>query len=170
MQTLNLDAFFMDKALIEARLALDAGEFPVGCVLVSEGQIVAKGARCASNGVAENEIDHAEIQALRQLSRMVERAKPAKITLYATLEPCLMCFSAIMLAGIPRVVYAYEDVMGGGTRVNREHLTPLYRDASIQLTAGVRRKESIALFQSFFQNPDYGYLKGSYLAEYTLRL
>ena len=169
MQTVDLDKFFMDQALSEARMALDSGEFPVGCVLVSGGQIISKGSRCASNGNTENEIDHAEIRALHRLSQMGKRIDPATITLYCTLEPCLMCFSAILLAGIPRVVYAYEDVMGGGTSINRKQLTPIYRNASMHLTAGVRREKSLALFQLFFQNPDNGYLKGSYLAEYTLR-
>lgn len=166
---MTTDFFFMDEALAEARLALKNGEFPVGCVVTHGNRVVARGARHRSNGDVVNEIDHAEIRALHHLSRSKEGIDPTQLALYCTLEPCLMCFSAILLAGIPRVVYAYEDVMGGGTGIDRTGLSPLYRDATMSLTAGVRRAESLGLFQRFFMNPENGYLRGSFLAEYTLR-
>jgi len=159
----------MEEALLEARIALENGEFPVGCVLVSRGRIVARGARLSSNGSMVNEIDHAEIRALYQLTRSEEPIDPSGITLYSTLEPCLMCFSAIMLAGIRRVVFAYEDVMGGGTCIDRNQLAPLYRNASMVVSAGLCREKSVDLFKKFFLDMKSPYLKGTYLAEYTLR-
>ena len=61
-----------------------------------------------------------------------------------------MCFSAIMLSGIGRIVYAYEDVMGGGTGCDRSTLAPLYRNAPLTVVAGVLRERSLVLFQRFF--------------------
>jgi tRNA(adenine34) deaminase len=66
------------------------------------------------------------------------------------------------------VVWAYEDAMGGGTRCDRSTLPPLYRDRRITVVPRVLRGRSLALFQTFFRNPDNGYWAGSLLAEYTL--
>ena len=79
-----------------------------------------------------------------------------------------MCFAAILLSGIGRIVYAYEDVMGGGTRCDRNRMTPLYRDARVTVVPGVLRKDSLDLFQRYFSNPDHAYWAGSPLCQYTL--
>lgn len=79
-----------------------------------------------------------------------------------------MCYSAIMLAGIGRIVYAYEDAMGGGTSCRLDSLPPLYGQRKPVIIPGVLRKESLALFKSFFSNPDNGYWKDSLLEKYTM--
>ena len=93
----------------------------------------------------------------------------AGITAYCTMEPCLMCFGALMLHGIGAVVYAYEDAMGGGTRCRRSRLNPLYRNNRIAVRGGVRREESLALFKAFFSDRANRYWHASHLADYTLR-
>jgi tRNA(adenine34) deaminase len=130
--------------------------------------IVAAGARTATRGDRRNEVDHAEIRTLRRLADTSPAIRPDRLCLYATMEPCLMCFGAILLSGIGRLVYAYEDVMGGATRCDRTHMAPLYRDRRIEVVAGIRRRESLDLFKRFFSTPGRRYWKGSLLADYTL--
>ena len=159
----------MKMALDQARKALDAGEFPVGCVLVHQNRILATGARKGSMGNFPNEIDHAEMIALKCVAGMDINTDKKEMVLFTTMEPCLMCLGALILNGIGEVVYAYEDVMGGGTGCNLAGLTPLYRNQKISIVPHILRQQSLELFKAFFQNPENSYWKGSLLAEYTLR-
>jgi len=166
----NMDyEYFMKKALDQARTALDAGEFPVGCVLVHQNRILATGARKGSMGNFPNEIDHAEMIVLKCLADMDINTDKKEMVLFTTMEPCLMCLGALILSGISEVVYAYEDVMGGGTGCNLTGLTPLYRNQKISIVPHILRQQSLELFKAFFRNPENSYWKGSLLAEYTLR-
>lgn len=171
------DIFYMQHALTQARVALEQGEFPVGCVIAAEGELLAEGRRENSGGgagetVDANEFDHAEILALRRLQRVLLARKKtidcANITVYATLEPCLMCYSTLLVNGIRRIVYAYEDAMGGGTDLPLTALKPLYRDLCVEVVPGVLRRESLTLFQQFFIQQNNQYLQDSFLASYTL--
>jgi tRNA(adenine34) deaminase len=159
---------FMGEALQEAQKALARGDFPVGCVLVYRGRIVARGSREGTAAGGRNELDHAEMLALRQLAHLNAELEPAAVTAFCTMEPCLMCFSALILSGIGEVVFAYEDAMGGGTGCDRSQMKALYRDSPIVVRRNVRRGESLALFQKFFDDPANRYWQGSLLAEYTL--
>ncbi len=161
-------SLFMEKALGLAERALWEGEFPVGCILVYENNIIASGYRTGTRNNTDNEIDHAEIVALRDLSKHEKEVDKSKTTLFCTMEPCLMCFGAILLSGIKRIVYAYEDVMGGGTNCDLSTLPPLYRDQQISIVPDILRERSLNLFKEFFQNPGNVYWKDSPLAEYTL--
>jgi tRNA(adenine34) deaminase len=107
--------------------------------------------------------------ALKRLVKTKQETEAADITAYCTMEPCLMCFSALILHGIGAVVYAYEDAMGGGTACPRARLNPLYRDSRIVVRSGIRRVESLTLFKAFFSNQSSQYWSASFLAEYTLR-
>jgi len=156
----------MQQALIEARQALDAGEFPVGCLLVQDNEIIGRGRRQNSEGACTNEIDHAEMVVLRALLAEHPAVDCRDITVYSTMEPCLMCYSTLLLSGIRRFVWAYEDVMGGGTSLPLQQLTPLYQDMQVELVSDVLRKESLSLFARFFER--YSYHQDSLLAEYTL--
>lgn len=159
---------FMEMAIEQARRALAENEFPVGCVAVAEGRVVAAGARQGTRGAGTNEVDHAEMVALRRLSGLSAPPDPGRIKLYCTLEPCLMCFSAITLSGIGEVIYAYEDVMGGATRIDPHHLPDLYRERRPAVQGGVCRTESLKLFKVFFNRPENQYWRGSLLERYTL--
>ncbi len=159
---------FMQHALREAQQALKEGEFPVGCVLVYRQQIIATGRRIGTRLETPSELEHAEMIALRQLESMSGSIDRGQITLYATLEPCLMCFGALLISGIGEIVYAYEDAMGGGTSCDTSRLPELYRENSVRIISGVNRQESLALFKAYFSNPDIDYWQGSQLARYTL--
>ncbi len=159
---------FMIKALELAKKALAVGEFPVGCVMVHRDEIIVTGVRKGSTADDRNELDHAEMVALRNLSRIEKPVNPGKIAIFCTMEPCMMCYAALILAGIGKIVYAYEDVMGGGCKCELSHLSPLYKNSNITVVADVMRTDSLKLFQAFFSSPDNDYWKDSLLAEYTL--
>jgi tRNA(adenine34) deaminase len=159
---------FMQQALDEAGNALAAGEFPVGCVMVHDNKIISRGRRINSKAPDENELDHAEIVALRNLCEQHPEIDRSRIVVYSTMEPCLMCYVTLLLNGIRKIVYGYEDVMGGGTNLELQTLNPLYRDMSVEITPHVLRSESLELFRSFFTAPDNTYWQDSPLARYTL--
>ncbi len=165
---------WMKEALWLASRALRAGEFPVGCVLVSGNRVVAAGSRLNSTGRETNELDHAEIIALRN---WVKAGKPGdKVTAYSTLEPCLMCTGALLISGVTHIVFAYEDVMGGACGIDLEGTFSaagkeedcIYRGAGLTVIPGILRQESIRLFKDFFLNPQNTYLEDSALEKYTL--
>ncbi len=160
------DEQLMQAALAEAERALAEGEFPVGCVLAADGQILAQGRRRNSGSASRNELDHAEVITLRGLLAAQPSLDCSRVTCYSTLEPCLMCFSTMLLSGIRRFVWAYEDVMGGGTSLPLAQLAPLYREMQIELVPSVLRRESVALFADFFQN--HSYWQDSLLSQFTL--
>ena len=115
---------FMQQALLDARLALDNNEFPVGCVITYQERVIARGQRINSIGDGIVELDHAEIMALRNLQASGQAVDMRQATIYSTMEPCLMCYATLLLNGIGRIVYAYEDVMGGSTSLSLEKLAP----------------------------------------------
>jgi tRNA(adenine34) deaminase len=78
-----------------------------------------------------------------------------------------MCYGALIISGIGEIVYAYEDVMGGGTSCDLSILTPLYKNSRISLIPNILRSESLKLFKSYFSNADTNYLQGSLLEKFT---
>ncbi len=159
-----------EVAIDQAQSAFGKGEFPVGCVIVENDRVIASGSRSGTGScrVKPSEIDHAEIRALRNLEATEREFDPGATVLYCTMEPCLMCFAAIILSGIKTVVYAFEDPMGGGTRMAWDSAAPLYRDADVTVIADVLRSRSLDLFKKFFKRPENQYWKNSLLEAYTL--
>ena len=158
----------MKQALTIARHALNNDEFPVGCVIVYKDKVIAQGERINTNQNMASELDHAEMIALRRLEELSHPGDRAEMTIYATLEPCLMCFGAILISRIGTLVYAYEDAMGGGVSCDRKKLPRLYGYNDIEIVPNVCREESLQLFQDFFSRPHIDYWRDSYLATYTL--
>jgi tRNA(adenine34) deaminase len=160
----------MRLALQQAQQALANHEFPVGAVIVAGNEPVAIGRRENSRNETANELDHAEIVALRDLLGRRPDIDRRTLTVYSTMEPCLMCYSALLLNGIRTFVYAYEDAMGGGTSLQLTSLPPLYRamEPEVRILPHILRQESLDLFKSFFTSPENDYWQGSLLADYTL--
>jgi len=162
------DTAFMSAALGLAQTALVAGEFPVGCVIADGEFVVARGHRTGTAAGSGNEIDHAEVNTLRCLGDDNPDIDRSRLSIYCTMEPCLMCFSAILLSGIGRIIYAYEHVLGGGTGCDRSGLPPLYRNARLTVISGVLRINSLLLFKRFFADSANPYWADSLLSRYTL--
>ena len=159
---------FMTIALVQAQSALDRGEFPVGCVITDGQTVLASGCRCGSRLPVPDETAHAEMNALRALTAAGHPLDPRKLALYSTLEPCLMCFGAILIHGIDTIVYACEDAMGGGTGCDLSVLPGLYSQKNITLVPGVLRDRSVAMLKNFFTAPGNDYLRSTPLAAYIL--
>ncbi len=175
---LNHDKW-MSLALDLAKSAMSRGDFPVGCILVSGDSLVGSGDRSHTRSGDTNELDHAEISAIRDWiarGRPLGDAGDLTLTAYCNLEPCLMCLGAMILNGIKRIVYAYEDVMGGATGVDLSRPlsaagimdSNLYMDSHIEIVGGIKRRESLVLFKRFFSDPANSYWKDSLLYKYTL--
>ncbi|MEZ0328442.1 MAG: nucleoside deaminase [Dissulfuribacterales bacterium] len=183
------DVKWMSEAVALAEAALRHGEFPVGAVLVAENEIVGRGARLHSRQGAANELDHAEILAIRDMSCGDYLSNTSfdtrEITAYVTLEPCLMCLGALLINGVRRIVFAYEDVMGGACGICERLTASSWShsgnelDAETRLTknglyggwsavGGLMRRESLALFKAFFRSSSSDYLRNTLLERYTL--
>ena len=105
------DEHFMKKALLEAELALEKGEVPVGVVVVAHGQIIARG-----HNLTETLTDvtaHAEMQAITAAANYIGGKYLRDCTLYVTLEPCSMCAGALFWSQIGTVVYGASDEKRG---------------------------------------------------------
>ncbi|WP_395645595.1 tRNA adenosine(34) deaminase TadA [Terricaulis sp.] len=145
------DAVFMTRALALAASAGEAGETPIGCVIVdAAGAVIAEGANQPI--AAHDPTAHAEIVALRAAAAVLQnyRLKP-DLTLYVTLEPCAMCAGAISNARIARVVYGAGDAKGGGV----EHGARVFEQPTChwkpQVTGGVMAEEGARLLREFFK-------------------
>jgi len=159
--------YFMEKALDEAKKSLNAGEFPVGCIIVYDNDVIACGQRSGTKYLV-NELDHAEIIALRKFAELRSSYDLNEATLFSILEPCFMCYGAIIISGIKKIVYAYEDVMGGGTNCDLSVLKPLYKQSCISIVSGMLREKSKGLFKIFFSDSDNKYLKDTLFAKHAL--
>lgn len=157
----------MKHALIIAEDMLSNGYLPVGAVLVGRNKIIADNALYKGCENIMHPIDHAETVALRRLFKNRSDANINNVTLYCTFEPCLMCYATSIISGITNIVFAYEDAMGGGTNINLEAMKPFYSEKNINITPGVCREDSLALFKQYFDRPDNAYA-GTILEAYTL--
>ncbi|MBX3511649.1 MAG: tRNA adenosine(34) deaminase TadA [Hyphomonadaceae bacterium] len=145
------DDAWMARALALARTAAEAGEAPIGAVIVDEtGALIAEG---ANTPIATHDpTAHAEIVALRAAAEALGnyRLKP-NLTLYVTLEPCAMCAGAISHARIARLVYGASDAKGGAVESGGRFFEQPTCHWRPSVTAGVRAEESADLLKSFFK-------------------
>jgi len=142
------DIKFMEQALEEARSAADAGEVPIGAVLVYDSKILA---RSGNRTIRDNDpTAHAEIVVLREAARLLGNYRLADTTLYVTIEPCAMCAGAIIQARVPRLVYGADDPKGGAVRSCFTMLSDTRLNHQVEITPGILASESACLLQSFF--------------------
>ena len=139
----------MQEALAEARLAAEAGEVPIGAVVVREGTIVARG----HNRVLR-EVDptaHAEVVALRAAAGAVGNYRLNGCTLYVTLEPCAMCAGAMIHARLDRLVYAAADPKAGAAGSVLEVVNHAKLNHQMLLEQGFLGDEAGELLRGFFR-------------------
>ncbi len=138
------DAYFMKHALREAEEAFSAGEVPVGALVVSQNQIIAKGHNSVE--LLRDVTAHAEIIAITAAMQHLDSKYLPECTLYVTLEPCPMCAGALKWSQIERIVYGASDDKGGFMKFGKVMLHP-----KTKLEYGVLHHECSALLKRFFE-------------------
>jgi tRNA(adenine34) deaminase len=143
------DIHFMRLAMEEAEAAEREGEVPIGAVLVMDGQVMGRG---RNRPIASHDPSgHAEILALRSAGEYLHNYRFSGATLYVTLEPCLMCFGALLHARVNRVIYGASDPKVGVNRLI-PHLHDTKLNHTLELQGGLLADECKAQLQAFFQS------------------
>jgi tRNA(adenine34) deaminase len=138
----------MREALDQARIALEAGEVPIGAVVVAGGDILGRGFNQPIRAV--DPTAHAELVALRAAANALGNYRLGGTTLYVTLEPCLMCVGALVGARVACVVYGADEPKTGAIRSVLD-FGQLRLNHRFEVIAGVLESECRALVQSFFR-------------------
>ena len=144
----TLDEDFMQRALSLARRAGAEGEGPVGAVLVQNGRIAGEGWNRPVS--SSDPTSHAEIEALRAAAKLAGNYRLTGSTLYVTLEPCVMCAGAIVLARVERLVFASRDIRFGAVRSKFRLADSDLLNHRVQLEEGLLAADSAALLAEFF--------------------
>ena len=139
----------MQAALAEARLAGEAGEVPIGAVVVQEGAIVARGQNRVLRDL--DPTAHAEIVALRAAAAVLGNYRLTGCTLYVTLEPCAMCAGAMIHARLARLVFAAADPKAGAAGSVISLINHPRLNHQMQVEQGILADESSELLKSFFR-------------------
>jgi tRNA(adenine34) deaminase len=140
---------FMDLALAEARAAQDAGEVPVGCVIVHAGKAIA---RAGNRTVRDSDpTAHAELIALRQAAAALGSERQTDCDLHVTLEPCAMCAAAASFARIRRLYYGAADPKGGAVENGVQFFDSPSCHHRPEVYGGIGEKEASALLKDFFR-------------------
>lgn len=143
------DRHWMRRALTLARAAGNAGEVPVGAVLVRDGAVLGEGANHPI--AAQDPTAHAEIAALRMACSAAGNYRLPGTTLYVTLEPCVMCAGAILHARVVRVVYAAPDPKAGAAGSVFDVLGTRQLNHRVEVVAGMLEAEAAELLRDFFR-------------------
>jgi tRNA(adenine34) deaminase len=147
---MNNDEKWMQIAIQEALKAEKAGEVPVGAILVNDGKVIAK---AHNEPILKNDpTAHAEIQALRTAGEIQKNYRLVDSTLYVTLEPCAMCFGAMIHARINRIVFGAYDHKSGvcGSCIDLQN--EKFFNHKISITGGILEQRCKELLYSFFKN------------------
>jgi tRNA(adenine34) deaminase len=140
---------FMDLALAEARAAEAAGEVPIGCVVVRDGQVVA---RAGNRTITDRDpTAHAEMLAIRAAARALGSERLTDCDLYVTLEPCAMCATAMSFARIRRLYYGAADPKGGAVDSGVRFFAQPTCHHRPEVYSAVGEEASAALLREFFK-------------------
>ena len=142
------DEYFMRLALREATRALDHDDVPIGALVVRDGEVIGTGHN--EREVRADPTAHAEMIALREAARAIGSWRVLDAVLYVTLEPCAMCAGAIVLARVPRVVFAATDPKAGAAGSVFDILAEPRLNHRPQVAAGLLAEESADLLRAFF--------------------
>jgi len=153
MSCLNEDEKWMRLCIEEARAAGDAGEIPIGAIVVRDGEIVARAHNLCES--LKDATAHAELLAISEACRATGGWRLSDCTMYVSLEPCPMCAGAAVHARIPRVVYGAKNPrMGACESLIRISKYPL--EAPLECTGGVLEEQTLSLLSEFFSKKRNG--------------
>lgn len=140
---------YMKEAIRQAHKAWKLDEVPIGCVIVKDGKIIARGYN--RRNTDKNTLAHAELQAIRKASRVLKDWRLEECTMYITLEPCQMCAGAIVQARIPRVVIGSRNPKAGcaGSILNLLQVPEF--NHQVELIEGVLEAECSSMLSDFFK-------------------
>ena len=146
---MNQDEKFMLLALKEAKKALLIDEVPVGCVIVYNNKVIARGYNKREK--EQDATSHAEINAIRKASKKINNWRLCDMDLYVTVEPCIMCAGAIMWSRFRRVIYGAKDPKGGalGTSINIFDTPNINHHPEI--VGGVLEEECSSIIKNYFK-------------------
>lgn len=144
------DERFMGEAIRQAKKAYALDEVPIGCVIVYEGKIIARGYN--RRNTDKNTLSHAELNAIRKASRKLGDWRLDGCDLYVTLEPCQMCAGAIVQSRIRRVVMGCRNPKAGcaGSILNLLQVPEF--NHQVQIEEGIRRQECSEMIRAFFRS------------------
>jgi tRNA(adenine34) deaminase len=143
------DAAWMERALELAGLAAEAGEVPVGALVIKDGEIIGQGHN--RNLLDNDPTAHAEIVALRQAAARLGNHRLTGCTMVATIEPCSMCAGALIHARIARLVYGAADPKAGAAGSTLQVINHPSLNHRMEVTAGVLAEKCSEILQKFFR-------------------
>lgn len=146
---MDQDARFMKAALKEAKKAYALDEVPIGCVIVSDGKIIARGYN--RRNTDKNTLAHAELNAIKKASKKTGDWRLEECTMYVTLEPCQMCAGALVQSRLGRVVIGTMNPKAGcaGSVLNLLQMASF--NHQVEITRGVLEEECAQLLSCFFK-------------------
>jgi tRNA(adenine34) deaminase len=147
--SITQDESYIQLALQQARLAAEAGEVPVGAIIVQEGEVIAAGQNFVLRTL--DPTAHAEIVALRAAAQYLNNYRLTGCELYTTLEPCSMCSGAIIHARIARLVYGTPDPKAGAAGSVLAVINHPQLNHQMEVTTGILADECGELLRNFFR-------------------
>ena len=148
-KSMNNDEAFMDVALENARLAMTAGEVPIGAVLVRGGEIIAHGHN--EPILSCDPTAHAEIVVLRKAAIAEGNYRLVGSQLFVTIEPCIMCVGAMLHSRVSRIIFGAKEPRFGALTSNMQILDNMRFNHKIEWHGGVLAEQSSLLMHNFFQ-------------------
>ncbi len=146
---MTTDERYMRQAMTQAKMAEKLDEVPIGCVIVYQGKVIARGYN--RRNTDKNTLSHAELNAIRKASRRLGDWRLEECTMYVTLEPCQMCAGAIVQARIQRVVIACMNAKAGCAGSVFNLLQDPRFNHQVEITRGVLEEECSQMLSAFFK-------------------
>ena len=143
------DERFMRQAITQAKKALKNGDVPIGCVIVREGKVIARGYN--RRNMDRQSLAHAELMAIKKASKIVGDWRLEDCKMYVTLEPCQMCAGAIVQARIPEVIMAAENPKAGCAGSIMNLLQEDKFNHQVEIESGVLEEECSGILKDYFK-------------------
>lgn len=148
MKEISDDVYFMMEALKEAKESLEKEEPPVGAVITKDGKIISRGHNLRES--LQDPTAHAEIIAIRSAASILGSWRLIDCTIYVTLEPCIMCAGAMVLARIKRLVYGAKDPKAGAAGSLMNILNDKRLNHQVEVNMGILEAECGEIIREFF--------------------